>query len=175
VGSAGEPLPELHLRLCPSCAGRPIEVGTCSECEGAGILDHNGRPFYPPPPFDTWEPVQIVALDEAHRQRQRRGPDAEPLPTVRRYRMSRSPRGEEVAVEERPRRLTMSQIVELLLTRSPADHSTIRLSRNAKGDTQVDVSIRTGEPGLETVEQARAKAEETYEHLCKLYPMREVD
>lgn len=165
------PLPELALRLCPSCAGRPIEVGTCSECDGAGVLDQHGAPFVAPPPFDSWSPVQLVALDEAHRQRKRRGTEAAPLLTEGGIHLSRDTKGAPVAVEERPRRLTMSQIVELLLTRSPADHSTIRLSRNAKGDTQVDVSIRTGEPGLETVEQARAKAEETYEHLCGLYPM----
>jgi hypothetical protein len=166
--------PELWLRLCPTCHGRPADVGTCRDCEGAGVLDQGGQPFHAPPPFEGWSPVQLVALDQAHRDRARAGQAGAPT-TEEVVRMARTRTGEPVALVEKPKRLSMSQIVELLLTRSPADHSTIRLSRNAKGDTQVDVSIRTGEPGLETVEQARAKAEETYEHLCKLYPQREVD
>jgi hypothetical protein len=57
------------------------------------------------------------------------------------------------------------------LNRGGQDHSTIELSRNAKGDTQIRVSVRTGEGGVETVDEARAKATEQYEHLRELYPM----
>lgn len=85
--------------------------------------------------------------------------------------MSRTDKGEPVAAREAPRRLTMSQIVELLLTRQVSEHSTVKLTRNAKGDTQIEVSVRSGEPGIETPEQAQAKAQQVYDHLTGLYPL----
>lgn len=165
-------LPALGLRLCCACGGQPELRAGCRHCGGAGMFDGGGRPFIAPPPFDGWEPARLVALERASRQRS--------APPVSRYTpatdwrnaLARQRNLTAAPPPERPHRLSLSEIVQLLLTKSPADHSTIRLSRNAKGDTQVDVSIRTGEAGLETVEDARAKAEETYDHLCELYPMR---
>jgi hypothetical protein len=167
----GPPLPgDLWLRLCPTCQGSRVEVGSCPTCGGAGVLDQNDEPFRAPPPFAGWHPVQLVALSDAARARDRRHRELYPFTNREGWRMSRNDQGEAVAVREAPRRLSLSEIVELLLTRSAADHSTVKLTRNAKGDTQIEVSIRTGEAGLDTPELARAKAEETYDHLCRMYP-----
>lgn len=76
--------------------------------------------------------------------------------------------------DDKPRRLTLSQIVEqqiAALAKVSGDHSTVKLTRNSKGDTQIEVSVRTGESGVETVEEARAKAEQTYDHLREMYPL----
>jgi hypothetical protein len=76
--------------------------------------------------------------------------------------------------DDRPRRLTLSQIVEAqiaALAKVSGDHSTVKLSRNAKGDTQIEVSVRSGEGGLETADDAAAKARELYDELARDYPM----
>lgn len=141
----------LAIRLCPYCNGREPELSDCTHCEQTGLFDQHGKPFVAPPPFDTWTPERLAALSAASAQR-----------------------GQDSPLNARPRRLTQAQLIERLLhalNRGAQDHSTIELSRNAKGDTQIRVSVRTGEGGIETVEEARAKAEEQYEHLRKLYPM----
>lgn len=67
---------------------------------------------------------------------------------------------------EAPKRMTLSQVVELLLSRGSAERSYVTISRNAKGDTQVEVKVQTGEYGdVQTVEAAEAKALEVYERL----------
>jgi len=77
---------------------------------------------------------------------------------------------------ERPKRLTLSQILEAHLDRMRAsaggEHSTVKLTRNAKGDTQIEVSVRTGEHvEVATVEDAAGKAREIYDVLRSLYPL----
>jgi hypothetical protein len=57
------------------------------------------------------------------------------------------PRGSAPAAAERPRRLTLSEIVERLLARSTSDRSHVLLARNAKGETQVEVKVCPGEEG----------------------------
>jgi hypothetical protein len=165
----GEPL---YLRLCPSCHGEPIDVGACRSCNGAGVLDVNDRPFLPGAPFDRWTPRQLVRLDDEARRRWTAGCDRNHDEALGRLRMSNTAdHGARIELEPR-RRLTLSDVVELLLARPAAgDHSTIKLTRNSKGDTQIEVSVRTGEPGIETVEEARAKAEAQYDHLRRLYPL----
>jgi hypothetical protein len=70
-----------------------------------------------------------------------------------------------------PRRLTLSQIVELLLTKGGGEHSSVSLTRNAKGETQIEVTVRTGESDeVTTVDQAAAKAKATYNELRETYP-----
>jgi hypothetical protein len=70
------------------------------------------------------------------------------------------------------KRLTLSQIVEILLQRSPRDHSSVSLSRNAKGETQIEVVVRTGDTGeILTVAEAEAEAAEAYDRLRARYPM----
>lgn len=69
------------------------------------------------------------------------------------------------------KRLTLSQIVEALLQRGGGEHSSVTLSRNAKGETQIEVAVRTGETsGLETIEQAEAAAQAVYDRLRIAYP-----
>jgi hypothetical protein len=143
------------LRLCPQCLGREPALSACPDCGGAGLFDQDSQPFRAPPPFDRWTPERLAALSAASARR-----------------------GQESPLHDRPPRLTLSQIVERqlqALARTGQEHSTIELSRNAKGDTQIRVSVRTGESDVETVEEARAKAEEQYDHLRALYPLAPVE
>lgn len=72
---------------------------------------------------------------------------------------------------ERPHRMTLSQVVEKLLERGGTEHSSVTLSRNAKGATQIEVVVRTGEGGsVTTVEEAEAVAISVYERLRGRYP-----
>ena len=165
------PLAPLRLRLCPACGGELEARERCSTCAGAGVLDENDEPFEAPPPFDGWTPAKLVELDRSSRARDREARERRLSTTREGWRMSRDPKGEPVAVREAPKRLTLSEIVELLLQRSPSDHSSVKLVRNAKGDTQIEVHVRTGEPGLETIAEARQIAQTHYDELRRLYPM----
>lgn len=72
---------------------------------------------------------------------------------------------------DRPQRMTLSQVVEKLLERGGSEHSSVTLSRNAKGATQIEVVDRTGEGGaVTTVEEAEAVAVSVYERLRGRYP-----
>jgi hypothetical protein len=74
---------------------------------------------------------------------------------------------------ERAKRLTLSQIVEQLLTRGGGERSSVTLTRNATGETQIEVKVRTGDDSeVTTVEAAEAKAAEVYERLRVAYPAR---
>lgn len=74
---------------------------------------------------------------------------------------------------ERPKRLTLSQIVEQLLARGGGERSAVTLTRNATGETQIEVKVRTGDDGdVATVEDAERKAGEVYERLQAAYPAR---
>jgi hypothetical protein len=76
-----------------------------------------------------------------------------------------------IDTDERPRRLTHSQIIDELigaLAKGSGDHSTVALNRNAKGDTQISVSVRTGEGDITTADEAAAKAAELYDGLAAL-------
>lgn len=163
----------LRLQLCPSCAGEEPDRAGCLACDGSGVLDAYGHPFHPPAPFVGWSPLHLVNLS-----RHSSGEPllAEPAPSTStdwRDAVARNRQRLAEAPPPRPHRMTLSEVLSLVLTRSPSDHSTVRLARNAKGETQVDVSIRTGEPGLETVDAAAAKARELYDQLTAAYPMAE--
>ncbi len=70
------------------------------------------------------------------------------------------------------RRMSLSQIVELLLQRGGGEHSSVTLSRNSKGDTQIEVVVRTGESGdVTTAAEALTKAMELYDQARRQYPM----
>jgi hypothetical protein len=72
---------------------------------------------------------------------------------------------------ERPKRLSLSQIVEMLLSRHAGERSSVKLSRSASGDTHIEVAVRTGDDSeTQTVEQAETKAVEVYDRLLELYP-----
>jgi hypothetical protein len=68
-------------------------------------------------------------------------------------------------------RMTLSRVVEQLLARGGAEHSSVTLSRNAKGETQIELVVRTGERSeVETIEQAVELAEQLYDRLRERYP-----
>lgn len=70
-----------------------------------------------------------------------------------------------------PKRMTLSNIVEQLLQRGGSEHSSVTLARNSKGDTQIEVVVRTGETGeVATIADAEAAAIEVYERLRAKYP-----
>lgn len=73
--------------------------------------------------------------------------------------------------QARKRRLTLTDVVEKLLDRGGSEHSSVTLSRNAKGETQIEVVVRTGEAGsVQTIEEAEAAAVSVYERLRDRYP-----
>ena len=74
-----------------------------------------------------------------------------------------------IAEATTPKRLTMSRMVELLLTRHTRDLSHVGLTRNAKGDTQIEVVCYAGDEL--TVDDACDKARGLYDALRMLYPM----
>ncbi|PYO40124.1 MAG: hypothetical protein DMD33_18745 [Gemmatimonadetes bacterium] len=70
------------------------------------------------------------------------------------------------------KRMTLSQVVEALLNRGGGERSSVALSRNAKGETQIEVTVRTADTGaVETIEQAEQAAQEVYDRLRSRYPM----
>ena len=74
--------------------------------------------------------------------------------------------------EEAPRRLRQSEIIELLLTKAGGEHSSVTLTRNAKGETQIEVTVRTGEHGaVTTAAEAAAEAQTIYDGLRSAYPL----
>jgi hypothetical protein len=73
----------------------------------------------------------------------------------------------------RAKRLTLSQIVEQLLTRGGGERSSVTLTRNATGETQIEVKVRTGDDSdVTTVEDAERKAVEVYGRLRDDFPAR---
>jgi hypothetical protein len=73
--------------------------------------------------------------------------------------------------------MTLSRVTEELLEalrKSGGEHSSVRLARNAKGDTQIEVVVRTGEEShLGTIADAVAQARTIYDELRVAYPMTE--
>jgi hypothetical protein len=72
-------------------------------------------------------------------------------------------------------RLRLSEVTRALLaalSKTGGEHSTVKLTRNAKGDTQIEVSVRTGDsPEVETAADAMAEAVRLYDNLREVYPM----
>lgn len=69
-----------------------------------------------------------------------------------------------------PKRMTLSQVVEALLQRGGGG-STVSLTRNAKGETQLEVVVRTSEQGdVTTIEEAEQAAQAVYDRLRIRYP-----
>lgn len=70
------------------------------------------------------------------------------------------------------KRMTLSQVVEQLLQRGGSEHSSVTLARNSKGETQIEIVVRTGDAGaVATIEEAEAAAITVYERLRARYPM----
>lgn len=69
------------------------------------------------------------------------------------------------------RRLTLSQIVERLLTKDEPARSTVTLSRNASGETQIEVAVKVGDDDeTPNAEAAAARARAIYDELREAYP-----
>jgi hypothetical protein len=71
-------------------------------------------------------------------------------------------------------RASLSEIVRLLLARGSSERSSVTLTRNAAGATQMEVSVRTGDDGdVLTAEDAERKAVEIYARLDARFPASE--
>ena len=72
-------------------------------------------------------------------------------------------------------RLRISEVTRALLaalSKTGGEHSTVRLTRNARGDTQIEVFVSTrATEGVVTVDEAVAQAVEVYDRLRAVYPM----
>ena len=70
-----------------------------------------------------------------------------------------------------PKRMTLSQVVEHLLNRGSSQSSSVSLTRNAKGETQIEVVVRTDdELDIRTPADAAEVAETVYDRLRTRYP-----
>jgi len=74
---------------------------------------------------------------------------------------------------ETPRRLRAAdviaeqrRVIELLTQRGGGENSSVTLSRNAKGETQIEVTVRTDSHNIPTAEAARMEAARIYVALC---------
>lgn len=69
------------------------------------------------------------------------------------------------------RRISLSEVTRLLLERGSSEHSSVTLTRNAKGETQIEVVVRTGDQGeVQTAEEAELVAQGVYDRLRERYP-----
>lgn len=72
----------------------------------------------------------------------------------------------------RRRSLSLSDVVEMLLAREGGDHSSVDLTRNAKGETQISVTVRSSAGGeINTAGEAAREAVRIYDTLRRRYPM----
>jgi hypothetical protein len=74
----------------------------------------------------------------------------------------------EQTTEARPKRLSLSEILELVLTKGHDGRSTVSLTRTASGEVVIDVKV-----SAESVAEASAAAEAELERLSALYPRNE--
>lgn len=57
-----------------------------------------------------------------------------------------------------------------LLNRGGGEHSSVVLTRNSKGDVQIEVTVRTDDAAVPTADDAYRKARELFDSACKAYP-----
>lgn len=68
------------------------------------------------------------------------------------------------------KRMSLSQVVEHLLNRGSSQSSSVSLTRNAKGETQIEVVVRTDATGdVATIEDAETIATAVYDRLRTAY------
>lgn len=67
------------------------------------------------------------------------------------------------------KRLSLSEILTLLLTRGGESHESVELGRSARGETTISVVARTREG--ETLLDAESRAKDTYDRLRATYPL----
>lgn len=67
--------------------------------------------------------------------------------------------------------LRQRDIIRMLLERGSSEHSSVTLARNSKGDTTIEVIVRTSDGGeAQSIEDAEALALAVYERLRTTYP-----
>jgi hypothetical protein len=72
----------------------------------------------------------------------------------------------------KPRRVTQGEIIMALLERGSAQSSSVTIARNAKGDIQYEVVIRTDpDHGIASPGEAKAIAETIADELAAKYPI----
>lgn len=69
-------------------------------------------------------------------------------------------------------RLSLSDVLSMVLARRSGASSSVSLTRNARGLTQVAVTVATGEreQDPQTAQEAAEQARELYDALCEQYP-----
>jgi hypothetical protein len=75
-------------------------------------------------------------------------------------------------IKKSPHRLTLTQIVEkqiAAMTTSSTERSGVKLTLNARGETQVEVKVSTAEDGTGTIEAASEKAQLIFDALTAKY------
>lgn len=72
------------------------------------------------------------------------------------------------AVKERPKRMTLSDVLELVLTRSSRNRPQVTIGRTAAGVTTWTVDISAGED--ETADDAERRAVAIHDRLLRKYP-----
>lgn len=73
---------------------------------------------------------------------------------------------------ERPRRVTQGEIIMALLERGSSQSSSVTIARNAKGEIQYEVVIRTDpDHGIASPGEAKAVAETIADELAAKYPI----
>ena len=85
-------------------------------------------------------------------------------------------RAPEAEAQVRPKVMTQREMLTAFVERStrtaPTEHSSVNLKTNARGEVQIDVTVRTGEtPDLVTVDDAAAKCRAVFETLRAFYPL----
>jgi hypothetical protein len=69
----------------------------------------------------------------------------------------------------KPHRLSLSDILTMTLQRGSGNQDSVSLTRNAKGETQIEVVARSREN--ETLRMVEQRARETYERLRATFPL----
>lgn len=66
----------------------------------------------------------------------------------------------------------LSAFVERATRLAPTEHSSVTLKTNARGEVQIDVTVRTGDsPDVVTVDDAAGKARAVFDVLRSIYPL----
>lgn len=68
-------------------------------------------------------------------------------------------------------RMTQGEIIRALLERGSVGSSSVSITRNAKGEVQLEVIVRTGDAGdVTTAQDAEQVAAAVYDRLAAKYP-----
>jgi hypothetical protein len=78
---------------------------------------------------------------------------------------------------DQPQRFNMRQVIadqkamiQQLLSRGGGERSSVELTRNAKGETQISVTVRGDDESLTTADLVYDKAVQLYDQACAKFP-----